>query len=301
MAQSKYFSGRCVTRSRKTLSKAANASSASASASLTADKQVGSVKRHLSVEYEKELVEEKDVYDVPPKERKWEPPRWKEQLNNVFTLRKNWDAPVDFMGCDVISDKTATPQIYRYQVLLSLMLSSQTKDQVTSAAMAKLQKHGCNIESILQTSDKQLGELIYPVGFGKRKVEYIKRTSEILRDKYNGDIPNTVEELCSLPGVGPKMAHLVMKCAWNQVTGIGVDTHVHRISNRLGWTQKPTNQPEKTRVALEAWLPREYWKDINHLLVGFGQQICLPVGPKCGKCLNREICPYAIGKRKDKK
>ncbi|KAL3876881.1 hypothetical protein ACJMK2_034663 [Sinanodonta woodiana] len=300
MSQSKYFSGRCVTRSRKLLGNAGNVSPASVS--LTADAEQAEsagkrIKRHLSVEYEKESVEENNE----GKERKWEPPRWKEQLNNVFTMRKNRDAPVDTMGCDVISDTTATPQIYRYQVLLSLMLSSQTKDQVTSAAMAKLQKHGCNIENILQTSDKQLGELIYPVGFGKRKVEYIRRTSEILKNKYNGDIPNTVEELCSLPGVGPKMAHLVMKCAWNQVTGIGVDTHVHRISNRLGWTQKPTNQPEKTRVALEAWLPREYWKDINHLLVGFGQQTCLPVGPKCGECLNREICPYARGKRSDKK
>lgn len=77
-----------------------------------------------------------------------------------------------------------------------------------------------------------------------------------MKDQYNGDIPNTIEDLCKLPGVGPKMAYLVMKCAWNEVLGIGVDTHVHRISNRLGWHKKSTKQPEDTRKSLEDWLPR---------------------------------------------
>ena len=87
-------------------------------------------------------------------------------------------------------------------------------------------------------------------------MQYIKKTSQILKDSYNCDIPDNVKELCQLVGVGPKMAHLVMLCAWNEVTGIGVDTHVHRISNRLHWVKKPTKQPEETRVALEDWLPR---------------------------------------------
>ncbi|XP_060589390.1 endonuclease III-like protein 1 [Ruditapes philippinarum] len=222
----------------------------------------------------------------------WQPPLWKQQLDNIYEIRKAWDAPVDTMGCDVISDENAKPEVYRYQVLLSLMLSSQTKDQITSAAMSKLRAHGCTIDNILSTSDKILGELIYPVGFWKRKVEYIKKTSDILRTQYKGDIPSTVQDLCKLPGVGPKMAYLVMKCAWNQIEGIGVDTHVHRISNRLGWVKKTTKLPEDTRKALEDWLPREYWTDINHLLVGFGQQTCLPVNPKCSECLNKDICPY---------
>jgi endonuclease-3 len=85
-------------------------------------------------------------------------------------------------------------------------------------------------------------------------VEYIKKISEILKSQYDGEIPDTVELLCKLPGVGPKMAHLAMKTAWQTITGIGVDTHVHRISNRLGWVK--TKQPEDTRKALEAWLPR---------------------------------------------
>jgi len=90
----------------------------------------------------------------------------------------------------------------------------------------------------------------------QKKADYIKDSTKICAEKYNGDIPPTVEELVKLPGVGPKMAHITMNVAWGQVTGIGVDTHVHRISNRLGWVKKPTKVPEETRLAVESWLPR---------------------------------------------
>ncbi|XP_070187263.1 endonuclease III-like protein 1 isoform X2 [Littorina saxatilis] len=188
-------------------------------------------------------------------------------------------------------DSTVASTTLRYQILLSLMMSSQTKDGVTAAAIGRLRQHGCTVENILKTPDDQLGKLIYPVGFWRRKVDYIKRTSQILVDQHNGDIPDTLESLCQLPGVGPKMAHLAMKSAWKTITGIGVDTHVHRISNWLGWVR--TKEPEQTRKALEEWLPREHWSEINHILVGFGQTICSPVAPKCVGCLNNDICPYA--------
>ena len=226
-----------------------------------------------------------------PSQTHWMPDNWKLHLDNIYKMRIKRDAAVDTMGCDRISDRREEPQVYRYQVLLSLMLSSQTRDEITSAAMFKLRAHGCTIESILKTSDQKLCEMIYPVGFYKRKVEYIKRSSQILKDKYGSDIPRTVSELCQLPGIGPKMAHLIMKSAWNEMSGIGVDTHVHRIANRLKWVKTPTKDPEKTRIALEEWLPREYWEDINLLLVGFGQQTCLPVGPRCSFCLNKDTCP----------
>lgn len=255
-------------------------------------------KEKVKIKYETDFSYE---YGGEFKKEKWEPPTWRDQLKNIHEMRKNRDAPVDSMGCDVISDVTAKPEVYRYQVLLSLMLSSQTKDQITSAAMSRLREHGCTIDNILKTDDKKLGELIYPVGFWKRKVEYIKKTSKILLDQYNGDIPKTVEDLCKLTGVGPKMAYLVMKCAWNEIQGIGVDTHVHRISNRLGWHKRPTKQPEDTRKSLEDWLPRELWSEINHLLVGFGQQTCLPVYPKCSVCLNKQICPYGRSYKSPKK
>ncbi|XP_077173146.1 endonuclease III-like protein 1 isoform X3 [Paroedura picta] len=134
----------------------------------------------------------------------------------------------------------------------------------------------------------------------ENKARYIKQTSAILQRDYGGDIPKTVAELVKLPGVGPKMAHLVMAIAWQNVSGIGVDTHVHRISNRLRWVRRETKLPEETRQALESWLPRELWSEINWLLVGFGQQTCLPVSPRCSDCLNRGLCP-AAGKSQEAK
>lgn len=143
-------------------------------------------------------------------------------------------------------------------------------------------------------------------------MKYIKNTTAILKEEYSGDIPNTVESLCRLPGVGPKMAHLCMNIGWGIVTGIGnffyisaygtinlimsfvlgVDTHVHRISNRLGWVK--SKMPEDTSKQLEDWLPREFWDEVNHLLVGFGQTLCRPVHPRCGDCLNKDSCPSAF-------
>lgn len=118
---------------------------------------------------------------------------------------------------------------------------------------------------------------------------YLKKTAAICHAQYNGDIPATLEELVALPGVGPKMAHLTLQVAWRNVVGIGVDTHVHRISNRLGWAK--SNTPEQTRVQLEQWLPREYWGVVNVLLVGFGQKVCLPIGPRCSDCRVNALCP----------
>ncbi|RZC43055.1 endonuclease III-like protein 1, partial [Asbolus verrucosus] len=217
------------------------------------------------------------------------PDNWEQTLDNLREMRKNFDAPVDSMGCHKCQDETASPEITRYQALLSLMLSSQTKDHVTHTAMMKLQTHGCTIDNILATSDEKLGELIYPVSFWKNKVKYIKKTTDILKKEHDGDIPKTVADLCKLPGVGPKMAHLCMQTAWGEVTGIGVDTHVHRVSNRLGWVN--TKTPEATRKSLEEWLPKELWTEIGLLLVGFGQQICQPAKPQCATCLNKSVNP----------
>ncbi|XP_071813811.1 endonuclease III-like protein 1 [Apostichopus japonicus] len=251
-------------------------------------------RKHVPIQYETEVKVKKEPREHS-EETPWEPLNWKEQLLNMHEMRKNKDAPVDVMGCNKLQDDDADPKVRRYQVLISLMLSSQTKDQVTSAAMMKLRTHGLSVPSILQTSDKKLGDLIYPVGFWKKKIIFIKNTTKILEQKYDSDIPPTLRELVQLPGVGPKMAHIVMDVAWGELTGIGVDTHVHRICNRLKWVQKPTKQPEDTRKAVEKWLPRDKWREINVLMVGFGQQVCLPVGPRCHECLNRKICPHGKG------
>ncbi|XP_064820039.1 endonuclease III-like protein 1 isoform X1 [Oncorhynchus masou masou] len=232
-------------------------------------------------------------YDGKVEPKHWEPPDWSKQLGHVRQMRSARDAPVDLMGAEKCYDTQAPDEVRRYQVLVSLMLSSQTRDQVTSAALQRLRAHGCTVDNIVNTDDDTLGQLIYPVGFWRTKVKYLKQTSVMLQREFRGNIPNTVEGLVGLPGVGPKMAHLAMDIAWHQVSGIGVDTHVHRISNRLGWTRGGTKHPEETRKTLEDWLPRDLWSEINWLLVGFGQQVCLPVNPLCSVCLNQHSCPSA--------
>lgn len=225
-----------------------------------------------------------------------EPAYWRQHLENIKEMRKESNAPVDSMGALACVDPDATEPIRRFQVLLALMLSSQTKDEVTWAAMKKLKENGaCTPLKISELSQEKISELIYPVGFYKRKGEYIKKVVDILNAKYNGDIPSTYEELCALPGVGPKMATLTMNLGWKRTVGVGVDTHVHRIANRLGWTLLRTKSPEETAEIIEKWLPKDVWDDVNLLFVGFGQQICTPTRPKCEECLNQSICPYGLG------
>jgi endonuclease-3 len=212
-------------------------------------------------------------------------------------MRNEHVAPVDTMGCESLADRNTTPRDQRFQTLISLMLSSQTKDTVTAVAIKGMQdnmKGGLTLESVLAIEPAALNAFISKVGFHNLKTKYIKNTAEILRDKWSSDIPDTIEGLTSLPGVGPKMAYLCLSAAWGRDEGIGVDVHVHRITNLWGWND--TKQPEETRKALQSWLPRDRWHDINNLLVGFGQTICLPVGRKCGECklADRGLCPSAV-------
>eukprot|EP01121_Diplochlamys_sp_Union-15-3_P022853 TRINITY_DN9859_c0_g1_i1.p1 TRINITY_DN9859_c0_g1~~TRINITY_DN9859_c0_g1_i1.p1 ORF type:complete len:303 (-),score=46.45 TRINITY_DN9859_c0_g1_i1:67-975(-) len=232
---------------------------------------------------------------------KKEPANWRTVYNKIKEMRQENLAPVDTMGCGSWLSSDVSPKVSRYRTLISLMLSSQTRDEVTSATMEKLIRHGLDVDSILNTDDNTLDDLIRACGFHKRKVQYIKKTTQILKDKYDSDVPRTYEDVVSLPGVGPKMGHLLMTFAWNNPVGIGVDVHVHRISNRLGWVN--TKTPEKTRVALESWLPREFWgrDGINKLLVGFGQTICKPIGPKCGICKVNDLCPSAFKANREKR
>jgi len=211
------------------------------------------------------------------------PKNWFQTLNEIKKYRAENEAPVDTQGCERLANEDLPPNQFRYQVLISLMLSSQTKDQVTAEAIRNLQKKGLTIENILKMSEKEIDKCIEKVGFHNRKTIYIKKTTEILHEKYNDDIPDNIEELIKLPGVGKKMGYLTLQVAWNKNMGIGVDVHVHRISERLGWIEKSKN-PEIARINLENWLPDTYWKEINPLFVGFGQICCLPVAPKCSQC-----------------
>ena len=227
---------------------------------------------------------------------------WEEMYKLTQEMRKNVIAPVDTMGCEDAAQKDRSPKQQRFQTLISLMLSSQTKDTVNAMTMKKLYKElpppGLTVENIIEVEPDKLNEIIWAVGFHNNKTKFIKATAVILRDQYDGDIPDTIEGMIGLPGVGPKMAYLCMSAAWGRDEGIGVDVHVHRITNLWGWHK--TKNPEETRMALQSWLPKEKWHEINHLLVGFGQTICAPVGRKCGECTLAEsgICPSAVMDRK---
>ncbi|KAI8802616.1 DNA glycosylase, partial [Cladochytrium replicatum] len=215
------------------------------------------------------------------------PESWSDSFNALKAYRVVHSAPVDTMGCGWIAEKHLGEKTFRFQTLVALQLSSQTKDEVTSDAVRKLQKEtpeGFTVDGIRGMTEAEIDKAICKVGFHNRKAGYMKRTAEICAEKYDGDIPPTLESLMELPGIGPKMAYLAMQCAWNKSVGIGVDTHVHRISNRLGWVK--TKEPEQTRKVL----PREHWTEINPLMVGFGQTVCLPIKPKCDECPLKEWC-----------
>lgn len=229
-----------------------------------------------------------------------EPPlNWEKVLEGIQKMRSSEDAPVDTMGCEK-AGISLPPEERRFAVLVSALLSSQTKDHVTHGAIQHLQQNNLLTADAIDKADETvIKDLIYPVGFYTRKASNMKKIAKICLSKYNGDIPSSLEDLLSLPGIGPKMAHLVMNIAWNNVQGICVDTHVHRICNRLGWVVRPgtkqkTSTPEETREALQLWLPKDEWVPINPLLVGFGQTICTPLRPRCEMCCISELCPSAF-------
>ncbi|PHH53131.1 Endonuclease III -like protein [Ceratocystis fimbriata CBS 114723] len=239
------------------------------------------------------------------------PSNWEELYALVIQMRKPGgiaaDAAVDTMGCERLADRSASPRDQRFHTLIALMLSSQTKDTVTAVVMKKLQTElppfaanapaGLNLDNVLAVHPDTLNEMIWAVGFHNNKTKYIKQTAEILRDKWNGDIPDSIVGLTSLPGVGPKMAYLCLSHAWHRTEGIGVDVHVHRLANMWRWVR--TRSPEETRVALQSWLPHDRWAEINWLLVGFGQTVCPSAGRNCSGCDVglADLCP-AADKRK---
>lgn len=225
-----------------------------------------------------------------------QPKNWDKIYNAVVFMRGLILTPVDSMGCERMPDSITpemlrkNPKLYRFQLLISLMLSSQTKDETNFQAMTTLQSHflkkgygGLCLEAILDSSEAEIDECIKKVGFHRRKAVYIKKSCEMLRDNFHGDVPKTIEEIVSLPGVGPKMGHLVLQNGWGVNSGIGVDVHLHRLAVMWGWVPK-TDKPEVTRNALQDWLPKKYWADINPLLVGFGQTVCAPKANNCDIC-----------------
>lgn len=174
-----------------------------------------------------------------------------------------------------------------YQILISCILSLRTKDKTTTIASRRLFRVAASPKTMVKLSPRRLQDLIYPVGFYRNKAKVILGISRKILKDFMGRVPNQIEDLLKLKGVGRKTANLVLGLGYN-IPAICVDTHVHRISNRLGWVR--TKTPEQTEYALQKIVPKKSWIDLNTALVTFGQNICLPISPWCNRCSVYNFC-----------
>ncbi|OGW61133.1 MAG: endonuclease III [Nitrospirae bacterium RBG_16_64_22] len=193
---------------------------------------------------------------------------------------RKWKTPI----VGVVAEKTRDP----FWVLVSCVLSLRTKDGTTAEATARLQALAKTPAEMLHLSVPAIARAIYPVGFYKTKARHLRQICADLIVRFGGRVPDTIEELLTLKGVGRKTANLVVTVGYGK-PGICVDTHVHRISNRWGYVR--TKTPEETENALRAKLPRRHWITYNDLLVTFGQNLCAPVSPQCSRCPLASFCP----------
>ncbi len=178
-----------------------------------------------------------------------------------------------------------------FRVLVSTLLSARTQDQTTHAASLRLFARARTPRTMARLTAREIEELVYPVSFYRHKARHLKETCRLLVERHAGKVPDTLEELMTLPGVGRKTANLVLIVAYGSRDNICVDTHVHRIANRLGWVS--TRLPEQTEQALYRVVPRRWWADVNLYLVTWGQNICRPIGPRCAACVLAARCPSA--------
>jgi endonuclease-3 len=199
------------------------------------------------------------------------------------TLRKAapaWNAPV----LTLMAAERRDP----FLTLIGCILSLRTKDETTAMAAPRLFARADTPATMIKLSPDEILKLIYPVGFYRTKSRVILDVCRDLIERFEGKVPDRIDDLLTLKGVGRKTANLVVTEAFNK-PGICVDTHVHRISNRWGLVAAPT--PEKTEAALRKVLPRRYWIEFNSILVAFGQTICQPVSPWCSRCPISDRCP----------
>jgi len=207
----------------------------------------------------------------------------------IRTVMRRLARAIDGLDEPAVEKIAADQKEDPFQVLIATMLSAQTKDAVTHAASTRLFKVARTPRTMAKLRVKEIERLIYPVSFYRNKAIHVLETCRQLMSRYNGRVPDTMEELLTLPGVGRKTANLVLILAHASPDNICVDTHVHRISNRLGWVS--TRTPDETEQALYAAADRRWWPVINLYLVTWGQNVCRPVYPLCGTCVLFDLCP----------
>ncbi|HEU4467444.1 MAG TPA: endonuclease III [Nitrososphaeraceae archaeon] len=176
-----------------------------------------------------------------------------------------------------------------YKILIGTILSARTRDETTTNVIKMLFSKFKNPEELSRANLKEIKELIQKIGFYNVKAARIKEVSKILVDKYNSKVPPNLEDLLSFPGVGRKTANCVLVYGFRK-PAIPVDVHVHRISNRIGIVN--TEKPEETEIVLQKSIDRKYWIAVNETFVVFGQNVCLPIKPKCNVCRLTKLCKY---------
>jgi len=201
----------------------------------------------------------------------------KVNINKVVKVLKKEVKAYDVPIVELIEIQTKDP----FKVLVTTILSARTKDETTAAAVRKLFKVVKKPKDFDKLTQVQLEKIIYPVGFYRNKAKHLKELPGVMEELYSGKVPDTVEELVHLPGVGRKTANLVVAVAHTK-PAICVDIHVHRICNRLGYVK--TKTPHQTEMVLREKLAKKYWMTFNTILVMFGQNLCRPISPKCSIC-----------------
>jgi endonuclease-3 len=207
----------------------------------------------------------------------------------VNTVMRALARAIDTLDLPAVEKIANESQEDPFEVLIATMLSAQTRDPVTAEASARLFRAARTPRAMARLTEKEIERLIYPVSFYRHKAKHVRETCRILVERDNGRVPGTMEELLTLPGVGRKTANLVLILSFNSHKNICVDTHVHRIANRLGWVR--TRTPEETEHALYKRTRKRWWPYINLYLVTWGQNVCRPIYPRCGACAIREHCP----------
>jgi len=213
----------------------------------------------------------------------------KPSSHTVHAVMRALARAIDNLDLPAVEKIAEDSQEDPFEVLIATMLSAQTRDAVTAAASARLFRVARTPRTIARLTEKRIEKLIYPVSFYRHKAQHVRQSCQMLVDRFGGRVPSTMEELLTLPGVGRKTANLVLILSFKSLKNICVDTHVHRISNRLGWVR--TRTPDETEQALYRSTHERWWPYINLYLVTWGQNVCRPIYPRCGACVIRELCP----------
>ena len=215
-------------------------------------------------------------------------PKRLERAEHVEPIMRALARAIDGLELPAVEKIAESQQEDPFHVLIATLLSARTQDATTLAASTRLFKVARTPRTMARLTVKRIERLIYPVSFYRHKARHVKATCQRLVDVYGSRVPTTMEELLTLPGVGRKTANLVLILAFKSQRNICVDTHVHRIANRLGWVK--TRTPDETEQALYRATDAQWWPYINLYLVTWGQNVCRPVYPRCAECVLRDMC-----------